>query len=227
MEEIDRKYSGEKRSLSSFQTPAEMWLFAKEHVENFRWKEMRSAYSRILRRNRKGFSEYEFLQEYLWCVYVSGFSAATVSDKYKRLLVAHGIEDPQGRYTPAVLGKRTDIGEALKIINNPRKAKAIQNTKQAMETLGWVAFKKKYLTKLDPEKIQGLEFIGPALSCHLARNLGNLSVVKPDVHLGRLAARHGFKSVDEMCRNIGARMLTSAWVDLVLWYASVDHGTGA
>ena len=86
-------------------------------------------------------------------------------------------------------------------------------------------FRKRYLDARDPLAIQNIAFMGPALSMHLARNLGAVQLVKPDVHLVSLAKNFGFYTANDLCVGASESCLHMAdWplgkVDLLLWYAA-------
>jgi hypothetical protein len=225
-----------KRNLISFANAEEMWRYALDYVTSHRKKELEEIWSGITRAH-DNLNERFFMREYVWVVHVSGFSAKVVSKLHPRLLIAHQIEDERGRYLPI---KRILEGDDLKpvfaVCKNRNKAKAIQKVRGLLLELGWDNFCKKYvqmtdfghgiLVGPDSESLRQLPFMGPALSCHLSRNLGNTDAVKPDLHLIRLAKVYGFDSAFLLCTSLARGSLYRGYVDLVLWMASVDCGTG-
>lgn len=72
----------------------------------------------------------------------------------------------------------------------------------------------------DPVKyLESLPLIGKTTKYHLAQNLG-IEVVKPDLHLIRLAKESGFKSPLEMCQQIKSDIGDAEplhVIDLILW----------
>jgi len=169
-------------------------------------------------------SEEFFFRNYLWCVYVSGFSAKAVTANYDKLLTAHNLLDKHGKFVPSEKASPPDKDEVFKIWRNHAKFDAIFKTRNQVRE-GWYPFRKQYLDARDPLAIQNIAFMGPALSMHLARNLGAVQLVKPDVHLVRLAKNFGFYTARDLClsaRESCPRM--SQWplgkVDLLLWYAA-------
>lgn len=69
---------------------------------------------------------------------------------------------------------------------------------------------------------RSIPWIGGITSFHLAKNFG-AQVAKPDVHLQRLADRHG-TSCQELCEIIAARTgFKVATVDVLLWRACADR----
>lgn len=200
-----------------------MFAFALEHVRLHRQSEFDRSLSSILAM-KNGVSERDFFLEYLWCVYVSGFSAKIISSKYKSLLVSHNILDAAGEYI-GISPKNivSNLSPVLSVFKNRSKAKAVQATRRIMLDMGWAGFYGKFVKARDPQALDALPNIGPALACHLARNLGNLSICKPDVHLNRLAGHYGFATAMDMCKALSDDEIGKT--DMVLWYAAADHGT--
>gem|GEM_PF-4795236 len=64
---------------------------------------------------------------------------------------------------------------------------------------------------------------GKALPFQLGKNLGITGFCKPDVHLNRLAALHGWVEPQAMCEALarGEFGQTVAYVDTVLWFAAM------
>jgi len=123
----------EKKSLASFNTVAEMFQFAKDHVCRHRNKEYLRSMSSMLTAQNNPLNEHWFLHEYLWVVYVSGFSAERISSKYNDLLRAHNIEASLGDYIPISkenLLNKTQLAPVFEIFKNRKKAEAIQETRK-------------------------------------------------------------------------------------------------
>lgn len=162
-----------------------------------------------------------FYQEYVWCVHTTGFSAKVVSKHINSLLKI---------YTPYYLYATTDLDQSFKslklICNNLPKSKAIWNLANVLvkelETSDWLTYKNQYLNT--PEKLQKLPYIGKVTCFHLARNIGLLDSVKPDLHLTRLAVHFGFKTPLEMCQAIDSDFPLGI-IDLILWYAASTFST--
>ena len=204
----------ERKSLASFRDAKEMYSFAEAHVDGHRKGELESFWSGIVGMSTREISEHRFLREYAWCVYVSGFSAATISKKFKDLMVAHRIENAGGDYLSVDIGISLPgadhrlwnrdsrvLSDVLKVFGNYRKAEAVQLVRYDIWVGGWKQLHDRIIDRR-PESFEPLPMIGPALSRHLARNLGNQHVAKPDVHLKRLAGRYGHSSVDDMLRSL-------------------------
>lgn len=213
-----------KTPLSSFATAREMYAFARSHVFSKRRMEYERSRDSIVAASKAAITEHRFLREYVWCVHVAGFSAARVSKFYPRLVVAHGIEDASGGFIPTThFNVIKDMAQVFEVWRNKAKAKAVQSTRQMIADLGWDAFNQEFVAGAQPGRLGKLPFMGPALSRHLARNLGNMEAVKPDVHLNRLAAKYGYQSAEAMCQDVSTE--PAGMTDLVLWYAARDHGT--
>lgn len=217
----------DKTSLLSFKSIAELWDFSWDHIKKHRLNELNRYWEHVTRMSQlEVIPEKVFMMEYLFSVYSAGFKASIVSLKFDALSRAHGITNTDGDFVRALfanLSWQAGYHQALAVIGNKMKAKAIQDTRGLISGLGWELFHKTYLEGKDPEKIGKLPFMGPALRCHVARNLGNMEVVKPDVHLNRLAKHYGFESAHELCVKIYPT--PPAFNDLVLWLTSADNRT--
>lgn len=216
----------ETASLVSFKNARKMFEHAILHVNTYRHDEYRRCWANIEKASKSNIDPHWFLREFLWCVYVSGFSAKTISKKYISLLIAHGIEDVVGQYVPMTTADsgKDRLADVFKIFKNQRKAESVQSVRNSIFTDGWDAFHAKYVSPRSPTMLEELPGIGPALSCHLARNLGNKDVCKPDVHLKRVAAHYGFESVEALCKGVSSHSPVGH-TDLILWMASIDLGT--
>lgn len=214
--------------LLQFNSGWEMYVAATNHVNAKRHSELTGAWSAIVKSSQSEITPLLFMREFTWAVYVSGWSARVISAKFKAILESHHIES-DGRYIPpdgsnCFLLPGFSMGHIFQVFRNKAKATAVQRVRLAIWQQGWPAFHACYVKDRDPVKLGKLPFMGPALSCHLARNLGNTSVVKPDKHLKRLATHYGYESPDHMCRKLDTTR-PPAMVDLTLWLAAIDCGT--
>lgn len=231
----DLKAPHVKKSLISFPSIRHLYNFAVEHVKTHRQQEFDRCWASVLKAKASKLDPHWFLREFLWCTYVSGFSAKTISKKYDALLQAHRIENSLGNYLPAdqynaIFTCMREGGcmvdgykDVFKIFKNKRKAQAVQIARLGIYRQGWEEFAAEYIGEREPARLIELPGIGPALSCHLARNLGNVHVCKPDVHLKRVAETYGLQTVHELC--VAASLEPVGKTDLILWLASVDNGT--
>lgn len=227
MELIKGKIKG-TRSLVSFKSLAEMFDYALEHVNKHRSAEFKTTLENYRKAEKTEIDEERFTKEYVWACYVSGWSARVVTSLFDKLLAAHKIVDSSGNFVPASPSSVCDdIEEVLNVFANERKATAVMTVRSMISIGSWKQFSETYLKKpVDPEVLSDLPFMGPAMSCHLARNLGNLDLIKPDIHLTRLAEFYNEDSPLEMCTKIAKkRNMQLGQVDLILWMAATDAGT--
>jgi hypothetical protein len=127
-----------------------------------------------------------------------------------------------------------------KILKEGEKSRFTNETPPQFDK-GWLEWRQENLST--PELLQKLPFIGPVTCYHLARNIGLLDVVKPDLHLERLAAHWGFDGSLEMCRQMQAHWCNHfetidgervriqkerpplGIIDLCVWYLASTFGT--
>lgn len=163
-----------------------------------------------------------FLREMTWCICVSGFNAKIVSNFFPDLLrILEPSFNLKNNYS-------IDLDSLLKIFNNKRKMNAIiSNTNiiaNGIKNMGWMLYRNSRLNH--PEKLENFAMIGPAISKHLARNIGLLNFVKPDVHLKRLANIWNFNTPDDLCAAIQQKHhMPLGLIDLCLFYAASTFGT--
>lgn len=163
-----------------------------------------------------------YFLEYIWVVHATGFSAKQVGKMMARLIPAYGHW--------SVLSKKESneaLEPVLRVCNNPQKAKAIwMNSKllqDGIDVFGWDKYKSDYLSQ--PELLQKLPYIGKITCYHLARNIGLLEFVKPDLHLVRLAKYWNIADPITMCRNVRPEGMPLGIVDLIFWYSASHFGT--
>lgn len=185
-------------------------------------------YSRIADTRFNELTIESFSLEYQWVVYTSGFNAKIVSKMFPKLREV---------YAPLIdvlAGTTTNVNSidiavnALGICNNKRKVKSVIDMAfecgAKVRTMGWKTYRDAYFGT--PEKLQELPFIGPTTCFHLARNIGLLDFVKPDVHLKRLAAHWGFKDPVALCAAIKIKHdMPLGLIDLCLFYAASTFGS--
>jgi hypothetical protein len=154
-----------------------------------------------------------FWPEYVWVVYVGGLSARVVGKRFGELMEAFGPWDSKRAFELAVMN----------INRNRSKLRACRITRDYLQTMGWPRFKAEHLSS--PGHMMLLPNIGPITRWHLARNLG-FDVVKPDIHLQRLAQAYGFPTPASMCGELGRRYNERVGaVDLILWAYCAAVGT--
>jgi hypothetical protein len=162
-----------------------------------------------------------FWYEYIWCVYAGGFSARVLAMKWPELSDAYGdwggLTSAQRERVLAIIRRPDKFEACLKV------AQMMQGGQRLHPESWWGGFKAVYLST--PKRMQGLPFIGPVTSYHLARNLGH-EAVKPDLHLVRLAAHYGFHTPLDLCTFLAEQRGERVGViDLVLFHAASTMGT--
>lgn len=190
-------------------------------------------YDRIINTRFSEVSPKFFLREMCWCICVSGFNAKIVSKFFPKLLE---ILNPLFEHVSTRGWEYGDCWkddiinqELLKVFNNKRKMSAIvsntvNHVAKGIRLYGWETYRNNELNT--PGELQKLDMIGPIISKHLARNIGLLNFVKPDIHLNRLAAHWGFDSADILCMTIQKEInLPLGIIDLILWYAASSYGS--
>lgn len=163
-----------------------------------------------------------FFRECVWVIHTSGFSATAVSKFWPKLIQAYGD------YRSFSDLSETEARDKIKnIVNNSAKIKAIHTIAKTIDKnsriFSWEIYKNTELNEVD--KLQKLPYIGKITKYHLARNIGILEVVKPDLHLVRLAEYWGYSDCIEMCKDIRPNGMPLGIVDLILWYSASTFGT--
>lgn len=170
-----------------------------------------------------------FFSEYIWVVHATGFSAKAVGKMMPRLSKAYGPYHTLCNKTEKEMFK-----DVLPVCNHLAKARAVWETSKILSSeiknSSWTQFRNEKLSS--PQLLQKLPYIGKITCFHLARNIGILESVKPDLHLVRMANKWGFSDCNKMCEEIqeghlekSGEKLPLGIIDLVLWYAASTFGT--
>jgi hypothetical protein len=170
-----------------------------------------------------------FFREYTWVVHATGFSAKAVGKFMPRLVEAYG---PYNELAERSLDDAT--GRVKVVCNNPQKIKAVHATsrllRDGIKHHGWEKFRKDKLST--PDMLKELPYIGPVTCFHIARNIGLLDCVKPDLHLIRLAEHWKFPDCVTMCKAMGeshhkvtGESIRLGIIDLIVWYSASHFGT--
>lgn len=164
----------------------------------------------------------KFFQEYIWTIHTTGFSAKAVGRFFSRLLEAYGEYKDFAKETELKAHDRVKP-----VCNNPQKISAVWKTSRRMaegiEVKGWEQFREEQLST--PELIGTLPYVGKITRHHLARNLGLLDSVKPDLHLIRMAEYWNFEDCTSMCKALQEEGMPLGIVDLLLWYSASHFST--
>ncbi len=172
-----------------------------------------------------------FFRDVIWVIHATGFSAKAVGKFMPRLVEAYSFWDKCANRTYEQVLERVKS-----VCNNPQKIRAIHkiaclmNQAMNINNQSWADFKNEHLSS--PEKLVALPYIGKITCYHLARNIGLLECVKPDLHLVRMAKYWGFNDCTEMCKSVQAEHLKQTGeyiplgiVDLVEWFSASTFGT--
>lgn len=171
----------------------------------------------------------QFFREVIWVIHATGFSAKAVGNFFDRLMDAY-----RGWSFLIQESKESTIERCRKVVNNPQKIGAVwqiaYNIHEGIEKCGWKQYKQDCLSS--PDLLKELPYIGKITCFHLARNIGLLECVKPDLHLVRLAKHWGYSDCIKMCKDIQEQHFNKqkekillGIIDLCLWYACSTFGT--
>jgi len=165
------------------------------------------------------FTESELLREHAWVALCSGFRESAVRRVFDHVSLCYC--DWESAEAIVSVGEICCTTAALRFANRG-KLLGILSTAKYIKNIGFDEFKQSVL--VDPiNRLQVLPFIGPVTSWHLAKNLG-LDVAKPDRHLVRVSERLGFRSADDLCRELAATTGEKAKVvDLIVWRYIADN----
>jgi hypothetical protein len=169
----------------------------------------------------KEITETIFLREAAWVVLSSGMRETVIRNKFKSFSSAfHDWTSAQQIRIYAPLCKKN----ALRVFGHAGKVDSIIRIACEVDLVGFERFKTK-VSEQGISFLRSLPYIGPTTCYHLAKNLG-LDVVKPDMHLLRIASLMGYENPAAFCEaissSVGDRVSV---VDLVVWrYATLNPG---
>lgn len=154
----------------------------------------------------------QFLREYCYVVYASGFKAKTIQTIFPNLCSSfHDFE-----LKP--LSHMRSLRRPLTIFRSERKARSFLNGAQAIAEEGWTHFQKR-LSFQGVDMLMELPGIGPITKDHLAKNIGLADNVKADIWLVRAATLCGKDTptdlVDEIREFVNESRHT---IDVVIWH---------
>jgi len=150
----------------------EIWKSAKHFIEKKGYKTDEIIF-------RKPKTKNEFLEDYAWVVFASGFRVKIIEKKWgeiKNFFFGFNIKKINNNSSYLIKQKAP--------IDNKGKIKAIIRTAK-------IVSKQNYKKFFDIEKMEELPFIGKITKYHLARNWG-IPVGKPDRWMIKLAKKLGF-----------------------------------
>ena len=203
-------YYMKRKLVESYLTAREM-VVANGYGQEIDWQE-----SRCL----DNLSESSFLEEAAWVVLSSGMREKVISQRFPM------ITDSFLKWISAdiiVQNANSCRKKALRAFNNVRKVDAIVAICERVAKEGFACFRVR-IEKEGIQFIRTLDFMGPATSYHLAKNIG-LDVVKPDRHLVRIAQAVGCRTPTVLCHLISEETGDKiSVIDIVLWrYATLNQ----
>lgn len=202
------------------QGPLEYFIRARK----FAYQNYAEEIKRISSVRLENVDEHTFFREYLWTVHTTGFSAKAVGKFFDRLAHAYG------RYDVLASESFQDAcARVRQVCNNPSKIMSVHMTsrliRDGIAEHGWEGFRAQSLSS--PELLKKLPYVGKITCFHLARNIGLLDSVKPDLHLIRMAEHWGFEDCNSMCQSMQQDGMPLGIIDLILWYSASTFGTGS
>jgi len=190
--------------LANFYMDAKLFVVAAGYSSEIDWQEQQEI---------ANIDESDFLREAAWVILSSGMREAIIRQRFG------GISEAFFEWESAakiVKLKERCIGQAFLFFKHLPKLRAIVSVAKHI-------FENGFSKVLDGVKNDGIEYImrlpymGPATSCHFAKNLG-LPLAKPDRHLIRIAEKTGYSSPQELCLAIAEQTGHKiSVVDLVFW----------
>jgi hypothetical protein len=162
--------------------------------------------------------ESDFLREYAWVIFCSGFRESIVRRWFSYLSLCYCDWESSWEILQC---KEQCVASALRAINHPRKHEAIIHVAELIHQDGFGQFKEA-LEHHSASALRSLPFIGPITAQHLAKNCGVMTA-KPDRHLVRLSHSLGFEDAHSLCASISQMSGCSVnVVDLILWRFIAD-----
>ena len=199
-------------------TAMRMFEAAKAYCEKEHPSEVDWAHS-ISHETFTNLSSKQFLSEYCWVVYVSGFKVSTIEKIFPDLQTAFK------EFELEELATMKSTKAVLAIFNNEKKASSFLKGSKIIAKEGFLALKKR-LQSAGIDMLDELPGIGPILKFHLAKNIGLEDVAKPDVWLVRAAGACS-STVQELVDFLSKKYEMSRHaVDVILWRYGADQGLG-
>lgn len=189
----------------------DLWTKALDSIEKADPKALQWARS-IDESRFRSISATQFLREYCYVVYASGFKANTIQ------LVFPDLRRAFCNFDLEALAKMRSLSKPLAVFGNERKAQSFLSGAKAIAKEGWAPFKKR-LACGNVEMLMELPGIGPITKDHLAKNIGLADVVKSDVWLERAAVLCGKSNPNALVDEIRGFVDESRHtIDVVIWH---------
>ena len=154
----------------------------------------------------------QFLGEYCWVVFVSGFRYSTVYDKFSE------IEELFHSFDLESLARMTPVEREKLPIKHKVKADCFLKGCRMIAEEGFYTFKDR-LAREKLDALAALPGVGPVTKNHLAKNIGLLDTAKHDIWLVRCAKACGASGVKELVsflRETNSNYKTHQ-IDTILW----------
>lgn len=159
----------------------------------------------------------QFLSEYCWVIYASGFKVEIIEAIFPRLRIAFKEFELEN------LARMRSLKAVLEIFNNERKANSFLQGSKLIAKEGFSTLKRR-LKREGVDMLEQLPGIGPITKYHLAKNIGLIDVAKPDVWLVR-AADACASTVEELVAFLSEQYgMSHHSVDVILWRYGADKG---
>jgi hypothetical protein len=155
----------------------------------------------------------DILREGAWVILSSGMKESVVRKKF-----AHIAAELREWQDPCwISNNRQRCKDAcMAFFRHPSKIDAILDLADYLASNGPCEFKRQ-LSDCGLSFLTRFSYLGPATSCHLAKNLG-FRLAKPDRHLMRLVALIGAQDAQSLCSIISKAIgEPESVIDLVLW----------
>lgn len=167
----------------------------------------------------KNLDSKQFLSEYCWVVYTSGFRVSTIEAIFPKLEAAFK------QFNLEALATMESIKPVLAVFNNERKASLFLAGSKRIAREGFTNFRRR-LQSAGIDMLEELPGIGPITKIHLAKNIGLADEAKPDVWLVR-AAKACSSTVEELVAFLSEKYRMSRHtVDVIIWRYGADKGLG-
>lgn len=159
----------------------------------------------------KNITSTEFLWQYCWVVYGSGFKVSVIEGKFDN------IEKAFMDFDIEKISKMKSIKSVLRVFNNERKANSFLKGVKLIHKERFSKFKER-IQKEGMTALEELPGIGAITKKLLARNIGLADVAKDDVHLQKLVkylnATDEKELTDYLSGEFGEK---KGVVDAILW----------
>ncbi|MYB37109.1 MAG: hypothetical protein F4Y26_06930 [Gammaproteobacteria bacterium] len=158
-------------------------------------------------------NDQEFLGEYCWVVFASGFRYTVVRDRFP------AIRDLFQSFDLKSLADMAPVERDRLPIRNKRKADGFLAGCRMIAEEGFDAFKARLSEEGGVEVLEQLPGIGPITKHHLAKNIGLKDTAKPDVWLARCAEACGAADGHELVAFLHEAhpSFKKQQIDTILW----------